>query len=66
MHVDKLKCNGCKACERQCKMNVEILKNINSLECIRCGECKEICKQGAITSGFKLILDDKEKVGNKS
>lgn len=63
MNVDKLKCNGCKACERQCKMNVEITKNINSLECIRCGECKEVCKQGAIISGFKLILDDKEKMG---
>lgn len=52
MNVDKLKCNGCKACEKKCKMNVEITKNINSPECIRCGECKGVCKQGAITSGF--------------
>lgn len=63
MNVDKLKCNGCKACERQCKMNVEITKNINSLECIRCGECKEVCKQGAIISGFRLIVDNEEKMG---
>lgn len=52
MSVDKNKCNGCKACERNCKMNVEILKNINSPECIRCGECKGVCKQNAISSGF--------------
>jgi ferredoxin-type protein NapH len=54
MNVDKLKCNGCKSCERKCKMNVEITKNINSLECIRCGECKSVCKQGAITSGLTI------------
>jgi polyferredoxin len=54
MSVDKSKCNGCKACERNCKMNVEITKNINSLECIRCGECKGVCKKNAITSGFRL------------
>jgi len=52
MHVDQSKCNGCKLCEKKCKMNVEITKNINSPECIRCGECKDVCKQGAITSGF--------------
>lgn len=53
MNVDKNKCTGCKACERNCKMNVEIIKNINSPECIRCGECKTVCKQGAISSGFR-------------
>lgn len=60
MNVDKLKCNGCKACERNCKMNVEITKNINSLECIRCGECIKVCKQGAINSGFVLKTNKEE------
>jgi len=59
MNVDDSKCNGCKTCERKCKMNVEITKNINSLECIRCGECKRACKQGAITSG--LIINPKKE-----
>ncbi|WP_156782477.1 4Fe-4S binding protein [Geosporobacter ferrireducens] len=54
MSVDKERCNGCKICERKCNMDVEITKNINSPECIRCGECKNACKQGAITSGFCL------------
>lgn len=52
MKVDKEKCNGCKRCERKCKMDVEITRNINAPECIRCGVCKGVCKQGAITSGF--------------
>ncbi|WMJ77081.1 MULTISPECIES: 4Fe-4S binding protein [unclassified Sedimentibacter] len=53
MDVDKTKCTGCKICERNCKMNVEITKNINSTECIRCSECKNICPHNAISSGFK-------------
>ena len=54
MNVDKAKCTGCKACERKCKMNVEVTKNINGLECIRCGECKAVCPSNAIESGFRL------------
>jgi len=54
MHVDKDKCINCGACIRQCKMNVEVTKNINSLECIRCGECKTVCPTDAISSGFNF------------
>lgn len=53
MHVNKDKCNGCKACEKNCKMQVEITKNINAGECIRCGECVSVCKQAAITKGYR-------------
>ena len=48
LEVNHEKCTGCKACERQCKMNVEITKNINSTECIRCGKCMDVCPSGAI------------------
>lgn len=54
MHVDHLKCIQCGACMRQCKMQVNVLKNINSTECIRCGECKAVCPTDAISSGFNL------------
>ncbi len=54
MNVDKLKCTGCKKCERTCKMKVKVVENINSPECIRCGECKKCCPHNAIESGFKL------------
>ncbi len=58
MKVDKLKCNGCKECEKTCKMNVRILQDINSAECIRCGECKSACTNGAISSSFILGYDE--------
>ena len=55
MNLDREKCVDCKACEKACKMNVEITKNINSPECIMCGECKNVCPHGAITCGMKNI-----------
>ena len=61
MHLDKSKCLGCKTCERACAMGVEITKNINGLECIRCGKCKFVCPTGAISCGFKQARADKNK-----
>lgn len=59
--VDNDKCTGCKACERNCKMGVEITKNINSTECIRCGACKEVCKVHAIHSeGIRIKRGNNE------
>ena len=52
MQVDKSRCVGCGACEKTCKMDVEVRKNVNSPECIRCGACKSVCPGGAIRSGF--------------
>ena len=52
MGVDAVRCTHCGACERACKMNVEVTKDINSPECIRCGACKTACPHGAIYSGF--------------
>lgn len=52
MSIDKTKCTDCKLCEKNCKMGVEITRNINSVECIRCGECKDVCPQNCIESGM--------------
>ncbi|GAA0079263.1 4Fe-4S binding protein [Clostridium sp. CTA-5] len=46
--IDKGACTNCGACSRKCKMNVTVNKNSNSLECIRCGECKGVCPHNAI------------------
>ncbi|MEG1548059.1 MAG: 4Fe-4S binding protein [Clostridia bacterium] len=45
IRVDKDKCTGCGACVRFCKLDV---RHINSLECVRCGECKSVCAHNAI------------------
>lgn len=48
--VDKEKCTNCGACLRACKMQVNPVGNINNPECIRCGHCKSVCPEGAISS----------------
>lgn len=52
MHLDGSRCVDCKQCERACPMDVEVTRNINSPECIRCGKCKSVCLTGAISCGF--------------
>lgn len=53
MSLDTSLCVGCKKCEKSCPMDVKVIENINSPECIRCGKCRDVCGTGAISSGFK-------------
>ena len=48
MKVDKDKCVSCGACEKACKMDVDVTKNPNHAECIRCGMCMKSCPTNAI------------------
>lgn len=48
MKVDKDKCVSCGACEKACKMDVDVTKNPNHTECIRCGMCMKSCPTNAI------------------
>lgn len=49
LEVDENKCTRCGLCVQNCRMNVEILKDINSKECIRCKDCINICPVNAIS-----------------
>ena len=50
--IDKSKCTHCGKCMRVCKMDIDVCKTPNSLECIRCGECAKNCPTKAISSSF--------------
>ncbi len=37
--IDKDKCTNCTACQTKCRLDIPIYKDVNSPDCIRCGEC---------------------------
>ena len=56
-------CDGCGRCKRTCKMGVNPAENPNALECIRCGECINVCPHSALeyTTAFsKKTAEGKE------
>ncbi|MGN6711180.1 4Fe-4S binding protein [Anaerocolumna jejuensis] len=55
LEVNKHQCVGCGKCSKVCRMDVDPLKNPNSVECIRCGECATACPVNAIHLGFKTL-----------
>ena len=46
--IDSEKCTKCGACQKICKLNIPVYENPNSMDCIRCGDCKAGCPHGAI------------------
>jgi len=43
--VNAHRCTGCSACAKSCKLDVHL---INDRECIRCGDCRPVCRHKAI------------------
>jgi ferredoxin-type protein NapH len=58
--IDEMKCDHCEACSRQCPMAIDVTRHANGSQCIRCGECEEVCPQRAIRVGFALRSADRE------
>jgi ferredoxin len=46
-------------------MQVDVLKNINSSECIRCGKCAQACPTGAIDLKFGKITLKKNDISSE-
>lgn len=53
LRVQETSCVHCGKCVKVCKMDVDPLKNPDSMECIRCGACVKACPENAIFSGYK-------------
>ena len=46
--VERGKCTSCKACQKACGLDIPVYERPNSLECIRCGRCLNVCPTGAL------------------
>jgi polyferredoxin len=45
-------CKTCKLCTKVCPMDIEVHRNANQLECIRCLECKYACTPKSVQVKF--------------
>ncbi len=59
--VDENKCVKCGACQKECKLDIAVWKDPNSIDCIKCGACKAACPTGAIENEFKIIKRKEDK-----
>ena len=48
LKIKSEKCVNCKLCDRRCPVQIELTKGIPQHECIRCFECKSVCKKDAL------------------
>ena len=61
LRVDEDKCVKCSACQKACGMDIPVWEKPNSVECIRCGDCRAVCPTGAIETTAECFRQRKMK-----
>ena len=61
LRVDEDKCVKCSACQKACGMDIPVWEKPNSVECIRCGDCRAVCPTGAIEATAERFRQCKMK-----
>lgn len=56
IEIDSDRCTSCGACRAKCPMDIKVWENPDSMECIRCMECRDACKAGAIDFTLRFRL----------
>ena len=50
LEIDADKCVECHSCQRSCGMDITTFQDLNSMDCIRCGNCVTACPTGALST----------------
>lgn len=66
MVINAEACKNCRKCERNCKSACIDLNNhtIDYSRCVVCGDCLEECKFGALSFGYKPMIDKENIIYN--
>ncbi|CEQ29802.1 iron-sulfur binding protein [[Clostridium] sordellii] len=59
--INNNKCTKCNLCYKNCDMNIAVNKTPNSIECIRCGKCIEVCPKNAISVSVHKCINLNKK-----
>ncbi|MGE5417426.1 MAG: 4Fe-4S binding protein [Acidobacteriota bacterium] len=55
LEIDHHSCQECGKCSNNCPLDIDVMDNPNSPECVRCMICKDSCPSGALTFRARLI-----------
>ncbi|MEA2081455.1 MAG: 4Fe-4S binding protein [Elusimicrobiota bacterium] len=47
------KCDNCGVCKKVCPVDVDMPRDLSSINCIRCGKCVDACPQKALSLSFR-------------
>lgn len=62
LSIDQQRCTACGACSKVCKMDIDVFRQPNHTECIRCGDCVRACPHQAICKTKVVRLKKESQV----